>query len=275
MPAAGVELAARQTGQPDAPAVVVLHGALGTRDHVLLGSTRLQDAGFRVVAYDARGHGQSSGPPGPEGYTYDLWLADLLAVLDAFEVDRGLFLGASLGAHTALRLAMEDPDRVAGIVAATPSYDPDVHPPAEPVRKADRLAAGLRSGGVEGFIEALEPEPAWGRRAEALRQVLALRMRQHANLDAVADALEAVWRAVPFGPLADLRRVTAPVAVVGSLDDYDADHPYELAARYADVLPASSFACERDGKLPMAWSGGALAAQVLEVAERAGIAPAG
>src|SRR3954466_5026150 len=111
-----VELAVRQTGDPDAPPVVVMHGLFGTRDQVLMGSTRLEEAGLRVIMYDARGHGRSTAPGEPGAYTYDLLLTDLLAVLEAFEVERAMLLGVSMGAHTALRLALEQPERVAGIV---------------------------------------------------------------------------------------------------------------------------------------------------------------
>src|SRR3954454_23243547 len=83
---AGVDLAVRQTGDPDAQAVIVMHGLYGMRDYVLMGSTLLEKAGFRVIAYDARGHGRSSGPDDPEAYGYDLLAEDLVAVMDAFDV---------------------------------------------------------------------------------------------------------------------------------------------------------------------------------------------
>src|SRR3954454_14597296 len=119
---AGVELAVRQTGDPDGPPIVVMHGLFGTRDQVLMGSTRLEEAGLRVIMYDARGHGGSGAPDDPEAYGYDLLAEDLVAVMDAFDVDRGLLLGASMGAHTSLRLGLDQPERVAGIAVVTPAY---------------------------------------------------------------------------------------------------------------------------------------------------------
>src|SRR3954452_14560582 len=106
----GVNLAVRQTGDPGAPAVIVMHGLFGMRDQVLMGSTRLEGAGLRVVAYDARGHGRSGGPDPADAYGYDLLMEDLRAVMDAFDVERGLLLGVSMGAHTSLRLALDHPD---------------------------------------------------------------------------------------------------------------------------------------------------------------------
>src|SRR5436190_9000384 len=122
---AGVDLAVRQTGDPDAQAVIVMHGLFGTRDYVLMGSTLIEEAGFRVIMYDARGHGGSTGPDDPEAYGYDILAEDLVAVMDAFDVDAGLLLGVSMGAHTSLRLALDQPERVAGLVVVTPAYDPE------------------------------------------------------------------------------------------------------------------------------------------------------
>src|SRR6059058_5429639 len=89
---AGVDLAVRETGDPGGQAVIVMHGLFGTRDYVLMGSTLLEEAGFRVIMYDARGHGGSTGPDDPEAYGYDVLAEDLVAVMDAFDVGAGLLL---------------------------------------------------------------------------------------------------------------------------------------------------------------------------------------
>jgi pimeloyl-ACP methyl ester carboxylesterase len=264
-----VELAVRQTGDPDAPAVIVMHGLFGTRDQVLMGSTRLEEAGFRVIAYDARGHGRSSAPARSDDYGYPVLVEDLLAVLDAFDARRPLLLGVSMGAHTSLRLALEQPDRLAGLAVVTPAYDPADHPHEDRMRRAHKLADGLRRAGIPGFMEELEPAPGWGRREDTFRQVLGQRMKQHRNLLSVADALPVVMRGEPFGTLDDLAEVALPVVVVGTRDDYDIDHPHELAERYADALPTAHLACEPAGKMPLAWNGGLLSGQVLDLASRA------
>src|SRR4029079_15418339 len=101
--------------------------------------------GQRVVACDGRGHGRSE--PG-EAYGYDALAGDLLAVLDDREIDRAILAGASMGAHTLTRFALQHPDRVAALVIMTPAFAPDRDPGLE---RWDRLAEGLRSGGVDGF----------------------------------------------------------------------------------------------------------------------------
>ena len=109
------------------------HGLTATRRYVVMGSTALQRDGHRVIAYDARGHGSSSPASDPGAYGYAELSADLEAVLDAAEVERAVLAGASMGAHTLIRLALTRPDRVAGSVIITPAFD------------------GSREGGPEGL----------------------------------------------------------------------------------------------------------------------------
>ena len=52
------------------PPIVLLHGLTATRRYVVMGSRTLQRAGYRVIAYDARGHGRSTAAPDPQAYGY-------------------------------------------------------------------------------------------------------------------------------------------------------------------------------------------------------------
>src|SRR5918997_1483246 len=159
----GVTLAGDDAGE--GTPVVLLHGLTATRRYVVMGSRALERDGHRVVAYDARGHGRSSPAPEPGGYTYELLAADLLAVLDDRDIDRALLAGASMGAHTLLRFALDHGDRVSGLVVVTPAFEPDGDDEEARLERWDRLSAGLRDGGVEGFVEAYgEPKvPEQGR----------------------------------------------------------------------------------------------------------------
>src|SRR6478736_1680868 len=82
----------------DGPAVVLLHGLTATRRYVVMGSTSLERAGNRVIAYDARGHGESDPAPSPEAYEYTDLADDLGTVLDERGIERAVLAGASMGA---------------------------------------------------------------------------------------------------------------------------------------------------------------------------------
>ncbi|HZO78254.1 MAG TPA: alpha/beta hydrolase [Solirubrobacteraceae bacterium] len=249
--------------------VVLLHGLTATRRYVVMGSRALERSEHRVVAYDARGHGRSSPAPEPKAYRYADLGHDLLAVLDAFDIDRAVLAGASMGAHTALWLALAHPERVAGLVVITPGYDPETVGDRERLARWDALASGLREGGVEGFIEAYgEPgvPSAW---RESVVKVMRQRLALHEHPEAVADALSAVPRARPFQRLEDLGRVSVPAAVVASADEPDPGHPQALAEAYARAIPGARLLTDEPGRSPLAWQGSQLSKVIASVAEEA------
>jgi pimeloyl-ACP methyl ester carboxylesterase len=247
----------------DRPTIVLLHGLTATRRYVVMGSTALARAGHRVVAYDARGHGESD-PAAP--YDYPSLTTDLLGVLDERGIDRAVLAGASMGAHTAARAALEAPDRVAGLVLITPAFLP-----GEPkdLDRWDALARGLREGGVEGFVAAYgEPDVPAAMRDTVLT-VLRQRLSRHEHPEAVADALEQVPRSAPFDDEDDLRAIAAPTVVVASRDEADPGHPLHVGERWAQLIGGAELRTEEAGKSPLAWQGGQLSRVIAELAERA------
>src|SRR5687768_6513633 len=136
------ELSGEATGE--GVPVVLLHGLTATRRYVVMGSRALERGGHRVVAYDARGHGRSAPAPDPDAYGYPQLTADLAAVLDDRGIERAVLAGASMGAHTLLRFAVDQPGRVAGLVVVTPAFEPGQDRDAERLERWDALAEGLR-----------------------------------------------------------------------------------------------------------------------------------
>jgi pimeloyl-ACP methyl ester carboxylesterase len=263
----GVSLAAVDLGR--GVPVVLLHGLTATRRYVVMGSRALERSDHRVISYDARGHGRSSPAPEPTAYGYDDLGGDLLAVLDELAIDRAVLAGASMGAHTALWLALEHSDRAAGLVVITPGYDPDTIEDPKRLARWDDLASGLREGGVEGFVEAYgEPRvpSAW---RETVLKVIRQRLALHEHPEAVADALNAVPRARPFRRLEDLAKVSIPTVVVGSADGPDPEHPQALAESYAQAIPGARLITDEPGRSPTAWQGSQLSKVIASLAEEA------
>lgn len=251
--------------------VVLLHGLTASRRYVVMGSRSLERSGHRVIAYDARGHGRSSPAAGPGDYTYPALTEDLLAVLDDRGVERAVLAGASMGAHTALRAALAAPHRVAGIVAITPAYDEATFADPASLVRWDALSAGLREGGIDGFVAAYDvaavPE-AW---RGTIETVLRQRLATHEHLGAVADALAAIPRSRPFRAIADLVAVTAPVTVVADRDEADPGHPLATGEAYARAIPGAGLVVEQEGpptRSPIAWQGGQLSKVIAALAAR-------
>ncbi|MFC3241579.1 alpha/beta fold hydrolase [Gordonia humi] len=72
------------------------------------------EAGYRAVAMDQRGHGDSDAPL--DGYDIRDLTADAIGVLDALGISSAVIVGWSLGGMVALRAAHEAPDRVTSVV---------------------------------------------------------------------------------------------------------------------------------------------------------------
>ena len=121
-----------------------------------------------------------------------------------------MLAGASMGAHTLLRFALEHPERVAGLVVITPAYVPEEVDEPERLARWDALADGLERGGVEGFVEAYGDPGVPAEWLETVMKVLRQRLSLHEHPEAVADALRAVPRSRPFGEVGDLAAISAP-----------------------------------------------------------------
>jgi len=254
----GVSLAGEEAG--GGTEVVGLHGLTATRRYVVMGSRNLERNGHRVVLYDARGHGSSSPAP---SYGYPELAADLGAVLDDRGIERAVLVGASMGAHTIARFALEQPGRVAAAVLVTPAFDPEAEPGLE---RWDRLSLGLRDGGVEAFVAAYGVQDAPEKWQPVIARVLRQRLAAHEHLEAVAGALREVPRSRPFEAWEDLRAVAVPAVVVGDSDEADPEHPLAVAQRWTDALPDARLVVEEPGTSPIAWQGGQLSRVIAELA---------
>jgi len=253
----------------DGPPVVLLHGVSATRRYVLHGSKALARAGFHQVIYDARGHGHSDPAPQDSGYAYADLVADLVAVIDAQVGERRFVLGGhSMGAHTAVAYALENADRLAGLVLIGPAYMGYVDDDA--LAAWDRLADGLERGGVDGFMEAYDHglDPAW---RETVLRFTRQRLGEHLHPEAVARALREVPRSKPFEAISELEFVDVPSLVVASRDGADPGHPYAAAVAYAESLPAARLVTEDEGASPLAWQGGRLSRELAGFGESAAV----
>jgi pimeloyl-ACP methyl ester carboxylesterase len=110
-------LAVEERG-PDAgdqgAAVVFLHGLGGSSYSWWAQLAACEARGHRVIAYDQRGAGRSTKPPGP--YAVAMWAQDVERVLDRLEVERAILVGHSAGCMIAEQAALRLGDRVRGLV---------------------------------------------------------------------------------------------------------------------------------------------------------------
>ena len=268
LPGAGsITLDGEQAGE--GPPVVLLHGLSATRRNVVQGSRALIKRGYRLISYDARGHGASS--PAPR-YEYRDLVADLSAVLEHLELERAALVGSSMGAATAMAFALEHPERVPVLVQITPAYTGYARTGDVDGEMWEKLATAL-DGGVDEFVRVAQPEGLPDRWREIAREATRQRMERHEHLDAVGQALREIPGSVAWKGLEALSSLEVPVLIIGSQDDADTLHPFGVAEEYARKLPSAELVVEDKGDSPLAWQGARLSNVIADFFERVGYVP--
>lgn len=97
---------------------------------------------YRLVAYDIRGHGKSD--TGDGQYTLELFVDDLIALLDRLEIPKAVLCGFSMGGYIALRTIERNPERVCSLILC------DTGPQADTNEVKLRRAASIRSVKTKG-----------------------------------------------------------------------------------------------------------------------------
>jgi pimeloyl-ACP methyl ester carboxylesterase len=248
--------------------VVLLHGLSATRRNVVQGSRGLVKRGYRLISYDARGHGASQ--PGPS-YEYADLVADLDAVLDELELEKVALVGSSMGAATAMAFTLEHPERVPALVQITPAYTGYARTGDVDGENWEKLAVALE-GGIEEFLKVAQPGNLPERWREVAREATRQRMERHADLASVAQALREVPHSIAWKGLDGLSNLDVPVLVIGSQDDSDWLHPLGVAEEYCRKLPNAELMVEDKGDSPLAWQGARLSNAIADFFERVGYA---
>lgn len=135
----GFTMAYNEAGDPEGPAVVLLHG-FTSDNRMWLPVAEALSQDYRVIAPDMRGHGRTTAPEDPDAYTMEAFADDVKALLDHLEVDICALAGCSFGGMVALQFATTWPERLAGLVLSDTSAAYD-HPDYD--EKYRRREAGI------------------------------------------------------------------------------------------------------------------------------------
>lgn len=226
----GVRIAYRFDGDENKP-VLLLSNSIGTDLHMWDGQVAALTDHFRLLRYDARGHGASDVPKG--AYSLDRLGRDVVELLDALGLQRVHVLGLSLGGIVAQWLGIHVPERVDRLVLSnTAAYLGPANQWDRPI--AELLEAPDMQVTAEMFLHNWFPARMLGgddEVVESFRRTLLATQRQ-----GVAGS----WAAVRDY---DLRRTAAlilnPTLVIAGEHDTvtSADHGEELAA----TIPGARF----------------------------------
>ncbi|GGQ12070.1 SDR family oxidoreductase [Streptomyces roseolilacinus] len=204
----GIELCVAETGDPQRPTVVLVHGYPDSKEVWSEVALRLADR-FHVVLYDVRGHGRSTAPvPLRGGFTLEKLTDDFLAVADAVSPDRPVHLvGHDWGSVQGWEFATvrRTEGRIASFTSVSgPSLDHFGHWIKErvgrptPRRVGQLLGQGARSWYVYLLHTPVLPELAWrgplGRRwPDLLRRVEKVSVEGYPTGSLPSDAAHGAW----------------------------------------------------------------------------------
>lgn len=199
-------------GDATAPALV-LSNSLGTTLEMWQPQVAALSAHWRVVRYDTRGHGGSPVTPGP--YSFEALGQDVLAVLDALEIERAAFCGVSMGGHTGLWLGVHAPQRLSALAVCNSAAKIGT------AAAWHERAASVRAGGAAGMQALADSAPSrWFTEAFVQAQPALVQDVQVglARLDpeGYAACCEALARSDLRG---DLARISVPTLLLAGAAD--------------------------------------------------------
>ncbi len=126
----GIRLAVHEHG--NGPAVIMVHGFPELAFSWRFQLPALANAGFRAIAPDMRGYGQSDAPPNVEDYRIQELIADLHGLLDAMQLERAVFVGHDWGAIVLWHMAMLTPERIEKLIILNIPHI--ARPPIDPIQ---------------------------------------------------------------------------------------------------------------------------------------------
>jgi 3-oxoadipate enol-lactonase len=217
-------------GSASAPALM-LSNSLGSNLHMWDDQAPELAKHFRLIRYDRRGHGQSGVPQGP--YSMERFGRDVIAVLDALDIDKTNWCGLSMGGMVGQWLGANAPDRMDKLIFSnTNFYYPDKTFWTDRIRflrekgLAELVDANMQRWFTQGFRE---------RAPDTIDRMKAMFLAS--NLDGYIACCEAI-AAMDFR--ASNPSISAPTLVI--VGSQDAATPPSAGETIAQQIPGAKVA---------------------------------
>ncbi|MFT5929340.1 MAG: pimeloyl-ACP methyl ester carboxylesterase, partial [Candidatus Azotimanducaceae bacterium] len=104
------------------PAVLLIHGWPESWYSWRHQITYLAEAGYRVIAPDMRGYGDTDSPEQADQYRIDIIVDDVVGILDTLDIDKSTIVGHDWGAMVVWHAALLKPERFNGVLAMSVPY---------------------------------------------------------------------------------------------------------------------------------------------------------
>ena len=195
--------------------------------------------GIRLIAFDARGHGQTRPTGDPAAVAFKIFAEDMFALMRHLRIDRAIVGGISMGAALALHFALRWPERVVGLILSRPAW---LEAPCPWNVKMFTLVASLiRKHGAQRGLLQFKRTPEYEETIEKWPDVAGSLCLQFQNLriEETAFKLERIIKDTPHPDRHQWRNVKVPTLVLGN--KRDPIHPFEYAQELARTVPNARF----------------------------------
>lgn len=227
----GINLAFEDVGT--GPPVLLVHGFPLCRRMWVPQVRTLSAAGYRVIAPDLRGFGESGAPAGP--YSMSIFADDIIGLLDHLGIGRAAIGGMSMGGYVLLNLLERHPGRAAAaLFLVTRAAADDAEGKVRRTRMAHAVAEGQPGAATAFFADLVFAEATLRKKPELVAQVRGWMEATHPlGLEGGLLAMRDRKDFTPDLPLLDL-----PALVVGA--EADRAVPLQYSEAIARALPRAT-----------------------------------
>lgn len=194
-------------------------------------------AGIRFISMECRGHGETRPVGRAEGYSFDSFGDDVVALMDHLKVEKAALGGISMGAGVSLNVAIRYPERVNKLILSRPAWLDEPLP--ENLRVMQEIAGYIQRFGAQegiGLFRQTEHYLKIQHEAPDVGQSLLRQFTQPRAAETVIK-LERMPADVPYRDRKALGRIGVPTLVLGN--DIDPLHPAGMAETLAQAIPGA------------------------------------
>ena len=221
----------------DGPALLLSHGYAAAGRMWAPQRKPLNHAGYRLVSWDMRGHGETESPNDPSQYSEALTLADMAGLMDLLGIEKAVVGGLSLGGFMSLAFQLAHPERVRALLLCDtgPGYRSD-EARAKWNRMAEKSAVNFEEKGLD----------AAGRSPEVQAAV-----KYHKSAAGLAHSARGMLAQVDSRVIDHLPEIDVPALIIVG----ENDEPYHGASQYMqskipgarlEIIPGAGHAANMD-----------------------------